>query len=370
MSIADRRNELETGIETPVTPSSPVLAIFSASGAHALRSGYSLLADYLPNVRVLTAKRSAPQGLARLWRFGISRRAVTSWYQIGSASVELRAWREIRKGFQGIVHFLWADSDFGCLDLLARSKNYALCGTFHQPPSMLRKIIRFPNRLRNFDAVILMTETQRPYFLESGVPADAIHVIHHGVDTTFFHPIEQPAHASFTILSVGSYLRNFGLLRDVCKRMESTSGVRFRIVAPEHVRPLFAENANVEFLSKISDDQLLTEYRNASCFLFTAEEATANNSLLEALACGLPVVAVDVGGVREYVSPLCAEIVKHGDVSGITEALLGLRTSHRMKPMAGAARRRAETLDWKLVAQRTSTVYTALSQRIAGTRIY
>jgi glycosyltransferase involved in cell wall biosynthesis len=66
-------------------------------------------------------------------------------------------------------------------------------------------------------------------------------------------------------------------------------------------------------------------------------------ALLEAMACGLPVVATDVGGVREIVDDATGFIVPSRDVAAITAALERLLLASDLRVRLGAeARRRAE----------------------------
>jgi len=339
---------------------SPVLMLTASDGSHATRSGYAMLADYMAGAECLHARRAEPKGLLpRVLVKLLSRTTFTRWYRLGSASLEWRAWRRFRD-FEGVVHVMWADRDLGFLDLVRNRRRHRLCGTFHSCPDTFPDNLQFPRRLRTLDAIILMSSVQRGYFEAHGVPAEKIHVVLHGVDTKFFSPAPVPkvGDGTFEVLSVGNYRRNFLLLKKVCERMEGRRSVRFKIVAPRRWHETFAGLNNVQTMSDLSDEQLLGSYREADCFLLTVDASTANNALLEALACGLPVVAEAVDGIPEYVSPECAKLVARGSDSDLVQALLSLMSdAGERQRMAAAARQRAEQLDWANVAERTREVY-------------
>jgi glycosyltransferase involved in cell wall biosynthesis len=331
----------------------PHLLLSTIDAQLSRRSGYHLLAEYMPHAERITAPRRDATG----WRWlaiGTARRlAFTSWYLAGCAEMEYAAWRRIRRGFDGVVHFLWCDRDLGFLDRVLDPRHHRLVATFHNCTDTLRAIIRHPRRLRHAAAIILMSETQRAFFRDAGIPNDRIHFIPHGVDTEFFCPPAARDSGKFIALAVGGYRRNFTLLREIC---ESLPEVRFEIVGPPAVAPKFHGLRNTRFSSGLNDVELLAKYQEASCLLHLAEQATANNVLLEALACGLPVISEPVGGIPEYVNDQCAML---GDPRA---SLRRLAESPALRAqMSAAARTRAGELAWPGIAARTLELYRSLA---------
>jgi len=134
------------------------------------------------------------------------------------------------------------------------------------------------------------------------------------------------------------------------------------VVAPEPFRATFAGLENVAFLSGLTDHQLLHVYQEASCLLMTAENATANNAVLEAMACGLPIVSERVGGIPEYVDERCAQLTTPDKADELAAAIIALSLSTpRVMEMRNAARAKAETLDWRCIADRNAEVYRSLA---------
>jgi glycosyltransferase involved in cell wall biosynthesis len=133
------------------------------------------------------------------------------------------------------------------------------------------------------------------------------------------------------------------------------------VIAPAAFRDLFAGLPHVEFLTGIDDETLLAKYRRASCLLHTAENATANNVLLEGLACGVPIVAERVGGIPEYVTPECSVLTEPRNADALADAVEEVACSSNDRTrMAEAARRRAEELSWPKVAARMIEIYRQL----------
>ena len=349
-------------------PQGKVLHACTRDHLLAQRSGYHLIAEYVPgSLQIFTPRREPTQPL-RLFAIRLLRRlAFTRWYSGGSFAMERQIWqytharRDHDQASPSPVHLLWCDRDLGFLDHFLDLRRHPLIGTFHQCVDELPRIIRRPSALRKFASIILMSETQRPYFLAHGVPSERLHCILHGVDTAHFTPaVEPPPHEAvsrpFTALSVGGTRRDFPALRDIAAQ---SPALHFQIVGPTDRKHLFEGMANVTYQSGISDSALLAHYRSASCYLHLAEAATANNSLLEALACGLPVITQRVGGIPEYVTPACAIVTAPESQSAVITSLHDLATSPaRQTAMRHAARDHALTLDWHQVARRTHRLYT------------
>lgn len=347
----------ELPLRQAATGSGRLLMLSTIHASHARPSGYARLAEYVPGAEFFHAPFAEPPGGARRWLARVARAfAFSRWYLGGCAALEWQALRRLRRGFRGVVHSMWTDHDLGYLDFFLRAPAQRLCGTFHNCPEMLPLMLRYPSRLQKFAAIVLMSECQRPFFLEAGVADERIHVVLHGVDVEFFVPAPVPP-PGFSVLSAGSFRRNFPLLREVCERLPD---VAFEVVASREIAPLFAGLPNVRFSHDLSDDALLAKYQAASCLLHTVEAATANNVLVEAMACGLPIVSERIGGIAEYVTPHCARLVAPRDDAALAETVRALAGNAQQRLAMGAAsRRRAEELSWPRVAERMQVVYDA-----------
>jgi glycosyltransferase involved in cell wall biosynthesis len=335
---------------------SSLLLLNSEEGNHARASGYGVLARHLPEAELVEVTRWTPTRFHhRVQGWLGRRRSLSAWHQLSSARLERLAAERLDAGFRGLVHLLWADRDLGHLDRICARAGVPLCGTFHICDDTLPVVLQKPARLRSLAGIILMSASQRPFFEAHGVPPERLHLVLHGVDTDYFSPAPPTSGDRFTVLSVGSYRRDFPLLREVCA---AASELHFRIVAPPVAHPIFAGLRHVECLAGLTDEALLGEYRRASCLLMTAENVTANNAVLEALACGLPVVGERIGGLAEYVPDTAGCFAPARDVGGLVSRLRELAaTPTTLQELRRGARARAEELAWPVVAERTREVY-------------
>jgi len=341
-------------------PMTPLLA-WSQDDILAHRSGYQVLADYLEAPRVVHSRRDPADGWPLLQTRLNRRLAFSRWITGGSLEVERELGRCYSEGNLQAVHYLWCDRDLAFFDILARFTRLQLIGTFHQCPDDLPKVIRRPSSLRHFAAIILMSETQRDYFLHNGVNPERLHVIPHGVDVEHFTPATLEAPENFTVLSVGGTRRDFAQMAAVAEALQAEKNIRLIFVGPGDKASSFQNMAHLSYHPRVSDAELMALYRSASCFLHLPDNATANNAMLEAMSCGAPVITQRVGGVPEYVSQSCALLANAGDAASTVRSIKELSANRALQTMMRhEAREHALKHDWRLVAEQTRQVYASI----------
>lgn len=130
--------------------------------------------------------------------------------------------------------------------------------------------------------------------------------------------------------------------------------------AEAEARRLGVEHA-VRFLGKV--DAVADLLRAADLFLLPSESESFGLSALEAMACGVPVVASRTGGVPEVVEDgTSGTLVPVGDIDGMATAALELLEDDRWAAARAAAVRRAQAF----AAERIVPQYEALYRRVTG----
>lgn len=235
--------------------------------------------------------------------------------------------------------------------------------TYHTPAQRFREVVRERTHLRRLDAVVVVSTVQQEYF-ESLVGRDRVFYVPHGVDAQYFQPgtTDKPRGAPLYIC-VGQHLRDFRTLAGVAERLAAAApGARIAVVAQREAAGAVGGLANVDLYANLSDEQLRHLYQGADALLLPLLDSTANNALLEGMACGLPVVSTDLAGVRDYVSPDSSLLSAVGDVGAMTEHALAVADNPRLCARMGAASRtRALELDWAAVAEQMRGVYQAVA---------
>jgi glycosyltransferase involved in cell wall biosynthesis len=72
-------------------------------------------------------------------------------------------------------------------------------------------------------------------------------------------------------------------------------------------------------------------YRAGDVFALSSDFDNSPNAVLEAMACGLPVVATDAGGVRELVDDTVGRVVAIGDAAALADSVDMLCTDDALR---------------------------------------
>ena len=178
----------------------------------------------------------------------------------------------------------------------------------------------------NADGVIAVSASMREdVHTLYGVPYDKIRVIHNGIDLNQYRPTPNPAVlAKYQIdperpmvLFVGRITRQKGIIHLVSALKDIRPGVQVVLCAgapdtpeigaemAERVEKARGETTNdiIWIPEIVPKDEIIALYTQASVFACPSVYEPFGIINLEAMACGTPVVASAVGGIKEVVVP-------------------------------------------------------------------
>ena len=121
-----------------------------------------------------------------------------------------------------------------------------------------------------------------------------------------------------------------------------------------------ASAARVVWLDYVERDELHALYCAAGLFVYPSLSEGFGLPVLEALACGLPVVASDLPVLRE-VADAAARFVDPRDIDGLADAIASVYASQSEPADAAARRAHARKFTWTSCATGTVAVYRELT---------
>ena len=181
-----------------------------------------------------------------------------------------------------------------------------------------------------------VSESLRQHAIALGVESSGIRVVGNGVDTDKFSPVDRaesrkrfgiPLHAK-VMVSVGALVERKGFHRVIeilPTLIKHHSDILYLMVGGASVEGDWTErlkqqvealdlSRHVRFLGPIPPVELKNILSAADLFVLPTSNEGWANVLLEAMACGLPIVTTDVGGNAEVVCrPELGTIVPFGD---------------------------------------------------------
>ncbi len=116
----------------------------------------------------------------------------------------------------------------------------------------------------------------------------------------------------------------------------------------------------IEFLGYVPHNEISNYYSTSDVFVLPSRNEGMSNTVLEAMASGLPVITTDTGGTRELIDGN-GIIVPIEDSDVISEAVLRLINDHKLRVSRGMKSRKiAENMSWKKVADAYYNFYKGL----------
>lgn len=205
-------------------------------------------------------------------------------------------------------------------------------------------------------AMITVADALKASLVKLGVPADHVTTLRNGVDLTLFRPRNRTAarrayeFEGKILLSVGHLIERKGhhhviaALRRLPAFTLAIAGEGPERSALEALAQQLDVAARVRFLGALPHDALPSLYSAADALVLASSREGWPNVLLEAMACGTPVVASNAWGNPEIVAdPAAGVLMEQIGADGVAEAVCRL---FAMQPTRVATRSYAERFSW------------------------
>jgi len=344
-------------------------------------------------VTVFTAKKAGDEAMS--FPFAVER--LPAWFRIGNAPLTPGLVSKLR-GFDLIhLHYPYI---FGAELTLAASTRFdiPLVITYHNDlraegvRGMLFKAYTALNQRIVLRSPVRLLATSEDYgrhsLLAKTTPASlSVGVLPNGVDTEYFKPcptshlhLKQEFNLSPNtpiLLFVGGldrahHFKGVDILLDAARRVPD---MHLIIVGEGDLRPQYEQHAahlahgRVHFLGKVPLERLALLYQGATVTVLpsvTSGEAFGM-VLIESMACGTPVIASDLPGVRTVVDhQVDGLLVPPGDSDQLARELVAITHSSKRAAFMGATGREKvrRLYDWRVIGDKLEQIYQdVLSER-------
>ena len=199
---------------------------------------------------------------------------------------------------------------------------------------------RFAFRRGDYDVAVAPSEVFHDWALRCGAPPEKLLLVRHGVDTTLFAPAPARAdvrlrlsgdHAAFLVLAPGRMLRRKGILR-LLEALDEPLLVDRNVHLAITTTTNTSERDFFEFITAMfrgrncprrvtlhvdafAPEEMPSVYRASDCVAFLSSAEGFGLVGVEALACGVPVVARPAPGIREYLEHGVTGLFVEGDTA-------------------------------------------------------
>lgn len=327
------------------------------SSHHSGYSGYAQLINYLQDVEVVSGNSFVPQRIARFIKNNINQKF--GLYESSSVhkNVELIK-KQLFSDEKMLIHYLNGERDIRqAINWSSnRVKNIA---TFHKPENVLKQTISNPKYLQKLDGAIAVGVNQVD-FLKEWLKNDNVVYIPHGVDTSFFKP-DFSKRKENSILFVGQHLRDFEKLNYVIPRLiDKIPNIEINIVLKkEFQKKIESKKSNVKVFSGVNDTMLREMYQSATLLFLPLKDVTACNSILEAMACSLPIITTDLEGNRGYgLNDLNSILIPKNENKSLVDSVIYLLKNDLLLNEYGHdLELNAQQFDWRNVSKSINDYY-------------
>jgi glycosyltransferase involved in cell wall biosynthesis len=226
--------------------------------------------------------------------------------------------------------------------------------SFERDPSLLGRKDRFvfrnvvPRAARRAKRLIAVSERTKADLVELyGVPPDRVTVAHHGIDPAFTPGGQPDSYALF----VGSIQARKDPL--AAADAAAAAGLKLVVAGPTRDAALAQEleRRGADLRGYLDKPALADLYRSAACLVLPSRYEGFGLPVLEAMACGTPVVVAPEPALRE----VAGDAALYAAGAGLADALRqAIRERDRL---SAAGLERVKAFSWRENAQRTLEAY-------------
>jgi glycosyltransferase involved in cell wall biosynthesis len=172
-------------------------------------------------------------------------------------------------------------------------------------------------------------------WIKDQVGDDSIVVINNGIDLGVFHPVNDFRNAPerFTIGTVagGATWKGYSVFLAAIEQLPAEEKARLRVLVASQYEFGLPAGISADIIKPRNENELVAFYHSCDAFICSSYIEGFGLTPLEAMACGVPVITTNCGGVSQYASPSNCILVPPGDSEAISNSVVRLRRDDALK---------------------------------------
>jgi glycosyltransferase involved in cell wall biosynthesis len=207
--------------------------------------------------------------------------------------------------------------------------------------------------LRYTDYIIALSTFAEETLIAEGIPRDKIYLLNLGFDPLQFSPKETyRKEGVFKVLYVGTVTKRKGinLLLEACRQLDLRDIEVTVIGEISDAREVLKRyEGGYRYVSYLNHGELASYYRDADVFVLPSYLDSWGMVVIEAMACGTPVIVSENTGAKDaVVDGVNGFIVPVDDVEALKKRILYLHDNReRLESLGRNARKQAEKYTWE-----------------------
>jgi glycosyltransferase involved in cell wall biosynthesis len=283
---------------------------------------------------------------------------------------------------QTLSYGVWAvhKSGFPLVATIHHPLKYDLRNALRQSRSVYekaRRILWSPWMMQEWaakavDRVIVVSETSRADVEEAfQLPPERVRTVYNGIDTETFRPLPGVERQPNKLLYVGNsedrnkgarfFIEALNLLKDELDfQVTFVDNDKWLLKLVPPLVDAYGLNSRIEFTGRVPTADLVRHYNEAKLLVTSSVHEGFGLPLAEAMACGTPTVATEIGAYKEIVEHgVSGWLVPPSNPRALADAIRMMwnDATLRQRLSAGGRERIQQKFNWRKAAEETLAVY-------------
>lgn len=207
--------------------------------------------------------------------------------------------------------------------------------------------------IKNANKFICVSNKAAQHLLALGAKKNKIKVIYPGIDLNIFKPgVKESKHSKIRLIFTGKLEKHKGVddLIEIFQTLTKKYKDKIELMICgkgsylKEIKHLIKSNKNVKYFGQVKNERLPEILSEADIYVFPAEDTYKLNrkigseqfgfSVVEALACGLPVVSYDCGALKEIIGKNNFSVAM-GNKKALLEKIIKLIENPKLRKSVG-----------------------------------